>query len=271
MKTLLSYVIRAFCLGVLALLWSGSMAPLQAQQDQIIGTVVDETNNVLPDAFVVVRNEASGFFKNVKTDGAGRFVATGLNAGAYTVEVSAPGFTTLRREGIQATALSTEDLTFKLSVASITESVTVEAAISLASEAAPSQASLEARSAQSLISPTYVRNFTSPTGDYSDVIQMSPGTFSVSANGPGLGDTKTFFRGFKDGFYNMTFDGLPFNDTNDPTHHSWVWFPTPFIGATVFDRSPGDAESREWSQPKDETGIQDQINQVRYPQHAHRD
>jgi len=39
----------------------------------------------------------------------------------------------------------------------------------------------------------------------------------------------------------MTFDGLPFNDTNDPTHHSWVWFPTPFIGATVFDRSPGDA------------------------------
>ena len=41
----------------------------------------------------------------------------------------------------------------------------------------------------------------------------------------------------------MTFDGIPFNDTNDPTHHSWVWFPTPFIGSTVFDRSPGDATS----------------------------
>lgn len=72
---------------------------------------------------------------------------------------------------------------------------------------------------------------------------MSPGTFSVSPNGPGLGDTKTFFRGFKDGFYNMTFDGIPFNDTSDPTHHSWVWFPTPFIGSTVFDRSPGDPTS----------------------------
>src|SRR5262249_37958348 len=57
------------------------------------------------------------------------------------------------------------------------------------------------------------------------------------------GDTKTFFRGFKDGTYNMTFDGLPFNDTNDPTHHSWSWFPGPYIGATVFDRSPGDATS----------------------------
>lgn len=39
----------------------------------------------------------------------------------------------------------------------------------------------------------------------------------------------------------MTFDGIPFNDTNDPTHHSWVWFPGPFIGSTLFDRSPGDA------------------------------
>ena len=81
----------------------------------------------------------------------------------------------------------------------------------------------------------------SPVGDYSDIVQMAPGTFSVGANGPGLGDTKIFFRGFKDGFYNITFDGLPWNDTNDPTHHSWAFFPGEFIGSTLFDRSPGDA------------------------------
>ena len=39
----------------------------------------------------------------------------------------------------------------------------------------------------------------------------------------------------------MTFDGISFNDANGPTHHSSAWFPTPFIGSTVFDRSPGDA------------------------------
>ena len=72
---------------------------------------------------------------------------------------------------------------------------------------------------------------------------MAPGTFSVSANGPGLSDTKTFYRGFPDGFYSMTFDGIPFNDTNDPTHHSWVFFPAQTIGSTVFDRSPGSAAS----------------------------
>ena len=68
---------------------------------------------------------------------------------------------------------------------------------------------------------------------------MAPGTFSVSANGPGLSDTKTFFRGFKDGYYSMTFDGIPFNDTNDPTHHSWVFFPAQTIGSTGVRSQPG--------------------------------
>src|SRR5436190_10213343 len=100
-----------------------------------------------------------------------------------------------------------------------------------------------ARSAQSLISSEYIRNYTSPISDYSQVLLMAPGTFSVSANGPGLSDTKTFFRGFKDGYYSMTFDGIPFNDTNDPTHHSWVFFPAQTIGSTLFERSPGSASS----------------------------
>ena len=117
----------------------------------------------------------------------------------------------------------------------------MSAALPAAAVAAPSQASLTARSAQSLISNEYIRNYTSPISDYSQVLQMAPGTFSVSANGPGLGDTKTFFRGFKDGQYSMTYDGIPFNDTNDPTHHSWVFFPAQTIGSTVFDRSPGSA------------------------------
>jgi iron complex outermembrane receptor protein len=39
----------------------------------------------------------------------------------------------------------------------------------------------------------------------------------------------------------MTYDGIPFNDTNDPTHHSWAFFPAQTIGSTVFERSPGSA------------------------------
>jgi iron complex outermembrane receptor protein len=55
----------------------------------------------------------------------------------------------------------------------------------------------------------------------------------------GLGQGKTFFRGFKDGQYSMTYDGIPFQDTNDPTHHSLAFFPGQWIGGVDFDRSPG--------------------------------
>src|SRR5258708_28262332 len=39
----------------------------------------------------------------------------------------------------------------------------------------------------------------------------------------------------------MTYDRIPFNDTHDPTHHSWAFFPAQTIGSTVFERSPGSA------------------------------
>ena len=153
--------------------------------------------------------------KTAATGDDGKFSISGLPGGTYSVDVAVPGFSADSRT-LKLGSGVTVNLPIAMQVASASSSVTVEAAVTLAVEAAPSQSSLEAKSAESIISSTYIRNFIASTGDYSDVLQMSPGTFSVSPNGPGRGDTKTFFRGFKDGFYNMTFDGLPFNDINDP-------------------------------------------------------
>jgi iron complex outermembrane receptor protein len=235
------------CLIVLTLAVTAA-GPLRAQADTagtaiITGTVVDQSGTTIPQAAVAVKNETSGAVRSTTTETDGRFTVGNLPAGVYSVDVSATGFSVDRRTGLRLASGATVSLPISMQVANVSQSIVVEAAVTLAVEAAPSQSSLEAKSAESVISSTYIRNFLSPTGDYSDVLQMSPGTFSVSPNGPGLGDTKTFFRGFKDGTYNMTFDGIPFNDTNDPTHHSWIWFPTPFIGSTVFDRSPGDSTS----------------------------
>src|SRR4029077_1820789 len=222
-------------------------AALFAQTRSVTGTVagavLDPDGKAVVGASVLARNETSGETRTTTTDGAGHFSTANLNPGSYAIEVFVPGFDTVRRTGVQLTGGNTEELAIRLNVANITESVTVSAALPAAAGAAPSQASLTARSAQSLISNEYIRNYTSPVSDYSQVLQMAPGTFSVSANGPGLSDTKTFFRGFKDGQYSMTFDGIPLNDTNDPTHHSWVFFPAQTIGSTVFERSPGSAAS----------------------------
>lgn len=79
----------------------------------------------------------------------------------------------------------------------------------------------------------------SPLADYSEYVNLAPGTFSLNPNGIGLGQGKTFFRGFQDGQYTMTFDGIPFEDTNSPTHHSWANFPSGWTDAVDFDRSSG--------------------------------
>jgi iron complex outermembrane receptor protein len=215
----------------------------QADPASLSGKVLDPDSKVVVNAAIIVRNETTNEIRTIATDGAGHFVVSGLTPGMYTIEVAVPGFEIVRRNGVRASAGTPEDLTISLTVANISETVTVSTALPAAAVAAPSQGSLTARSAESLISNEYIRNYTSPFSDYSQVLQMAPGTFSVSANGPGLSDTKTFYRGFKDGYYSMTFDGIPFNDTNDPTHHSWVFFPAQTIGSTVFDRSPGSAAS----------------------------
>ncbi|MBI3399777.1 MAG: TonB-dependent receptor [Acidobacteria bacterium] len=222
-----------------------ALTPLHAQPGSatLTGIVLDPDGNAIPNAAVVLRSDATGFVRAISTDGTGRFSVDGIPAGAYVVEVTASGFIQTRRANVQLVAGKTENVSVALAVAGVSEAVTVSAALPAAAQTAVSQGSLTARSAQSMISGEFIQNFTSPIADYSQVIQMAPGTFSVSPNGVGLGDTKTFFRGFKDGYYSMTFDGLPFNDTNDPTHHSWAFFPAQFLGATVFDRSPGSASS----------------------------
>lgn len=190
-------------------------APLQAQGDSagtasVAGIVRDQAGDPIQQATVAVKNEASGSVRSATTGADGRFTIDNLPAGVYSVDVAASGFSADTRTGLRLASGTTSTLPISMQVASVSQSITIEAAVTLAVEAAPSQSSLEAKSAESIISSTYIRNFISATGDYSDVLQMSPGTFSVSPNGPGLGDTKTFFRGFKDGFYNMTFDGIPF-------------------------------------------------------------
>ena len=121
------------------------------------------------------------------------------------------------------------------------QTITVQGTVSVAAETAPSQSTLDAHSAESEISPDFIQNFASPIADYTELLNYAPGTFGINPNGIGLGDSKTYFRGFADGQYTMLADGIPFNDTNTPTHHSWAFFPAEFIAGIDFDRSPGTA------------------------------
>ncbi len=241
---------RVFCLwAAVAILFAVGHARLQAQTQNatgtIRGTVDDPTGNAVLNAVVEARNESSGADTKSKTDDQGKFSIDGLAVGSYTVEVSAPGFALALHSGVKIAAGQVQDLSFSLVIGDINQAVTVEATTSdsVAAQLAPMDGLLEARSARTEISPMYLKEFTSPLTDFNETLDMAPGTYSYSANGDGLGQSKLFFRGFPDGDYDINYDNVPFYDTNTPTHHTWCFFPGPTIGSVDFDRSPGDATS----------------------------
>ncbi len=235
--------IRSSCLFALAMVFCVLGLPAQSRAASLAGTVLDQVGKAVPNATVTAKNESTGATRTLTTDAEGRFSAADLPAGPYSIEATAAGFATSHRAAQQLAENGAEDITVPLSVGNVSQTITVEAVASLAAQLAPSGNTLDATSAKTEISGEFIKYFTSPLADFNEVVQMAPGTFSVNSNGVGLGQGKTYFRGFKDTQYTISYDGIPFQDTNDPSHHSWAFFPGQWIGGTDFDRSPGLASS----------------------------
>jgi len=110
-------------------------------------------------------------------------------------------------------------------------------------DAAPAKASLDTTEPQTIINRSYIENFVPPQSDYVTILSIVPSLTGGDINGPGLSDggTKNTLRGFPDGNFNMTYDDIPFGDTNGPTHHNISYFPASTIGSIDVDRGPGNA------------------------------
>lgn len=107
---------------------------------------------------------------------------------------------------------------------------------------APSIASLTTTQPQAVVSRDFIENSRPVSADFYDLVALTPGvSMTAGNNGPGLGESKVTIRGFQDGEYNVTYDSIPFADTNNPTHHSTSFFPSNTIETAVVDRGPGNA------------------------------
>jgi len=125
----------------------------------------------------------------------------------------------------------------------IYELVVTGAYVKEATAVAPTQASLRSTEPQSMITRDFIELAVAPTAEYSRIVNIAPSLSGDSANGPGLSETKTTLRGFSDDQYNITFDGIPWGDTNNPAHHSTSFFPGTTIGGVVVERGPGNASN----------------------------
>ncbi len=235
-----TYVV-AFSIANIALVAAASAQTA----DSITGVVVDSKGGFIEHARIAVHSPDNRVNRSAVADDAGRFTLNNLPAGTYVLDADAPGFATTHEANVAVGSDKGLELTVTLRIGNLEQMVEVQAdaSSSVAAQLAPMDARLDARSARTEITTHFIENYTTPTADNTEMIFFAPGTFSVNSNGSGLGDSKNFFRGFSDCNYDITFDGIPYEDTNSPTHHSWAFFPAPFIGSIDFDRSPGSAST----------------------------
>jgi len=99
-----------------------------AQTSTIAGTVRDTSGAILPGVTVEVTSPALiEKVRSATTDGSGQFQITQLRPGTYTVTFTLPGFTVVKREGIELTSDFTATINADLKVGAVEETITVAA------------------------------------------------------------------------------------------------------------------------------------------------
>ena len=110
---------------------------------------------------------------------------------------------------------------------------------------APSQTPLDVTQPTSIVSQHFIENSVVQVGNYDDAIKFTPSFSNVEPNGPGLQESKFInMRGFQDGQYNLTYDGIPLAGSPTSFHHeSGVYFMEHDLGGVQIDRGPGMAST----------------------------
>jgi hypothetical protein len=89
------------------------------------GTVTDASGATIPQAPVSIKNVATGISTSVTSNSSGYYTAPSLLPGPYAVTVSAPGFATVVRNGIDLTVGAQQVLNIALQVGQVSQTVEV--------------------------------------------------------------------------------------------------------------------------------------------------
>lgn len=108
--------------------------------------------------------------------------------------------------GFIATSLGSANVAYAQSVPLETIVVTGKAE----PMATPGSTPITAVQPTSVVSADFISKNLAPSGNYDEAIKFSPSVFDTAPNGPGLAESQNIsIRGFQDGQFNVTFDGIP--------------------------------------------------------------
>src|SRR6185295_14271055 len=100
----------------------------QSTFGSIAGVVSDVSGAVVPSAKVFVTNEGTGAVREASSSSTGVFNVPNLDIGSYRIRVSAHGFTTYERAGLNLAAKQVLSVNVELAVGATTSVVEVKAA-----------------------------------------------------------------------------------------------------------------------------------------------
>src|SRR5688572_7711042 len=95
----------------------------QVLYGSVVGTVQDPSGAVVPGAKISLTNTATGQVREVQADEQGRFNIVNLAAGRYDMVVTAAGFRTLNRTGVEVTINNVTRVEAGLDVGQVSEQV----------------------------------------------------------------------------------------------------------------------------------------------------
>jgi hypothetical protein len=194
-----------------AFLLTIAVAPVTAQTDSgIAGTVKDSTGFALPGVTVEASSPALiEKVRSVATDGQGVYNITGLRPGTYVVTFTLPGFTSVRREGLELTSSFTATVNAEMQVGGLQEALTV-------SGAAPT-VDLQNTVQQKAFTRTVIEALPTGSKSWAALAVLVPGarlTGAQNVGGTGSSNATVSIHGGLGAEAIMLLDGMRYNQGN---------------------------------------------------------
>jgi hypothetical protein len=170
------------CLAILVVLLLPATVFAQAS---LTGTVRDPSGAVLPGVSVEAASPALiEKTRTAVTDGTGQYRITDLRTGTYSLTFTLPGFTTVKREGVELAGTQVVTIPAEMKVGGVAETITVTGETPV----------VDVQSAKrQVVMSTEVIQALPAARAAGALLNATPG-LSVDTNGPALSPTMTFFN-----------------------------------------------------------------------------
>src|SRR5215467_1313549 len=219
--------------ALLLVLLVATIASSQVSTSRIEGTVVDNSNAVVPDAQVKATNEGTGVSYDTKTSSSGTYTIPSLTPGLYTITVSIRGFETFSSQHNVLSTGAPLVVNATLKVGGTTEVVEVQG----------SYQRIETTNAavSDVMTTQQVKELPLNGRNTLSLVTLEPGVTQRTTQAAGSG---THVFGSRDRAHNVTIDGIDANESTVPNPQGNIQrlnpdnvqeFRTVTLGATAED------------------------------------